>query len=138
MTVQSLKIVDRHNNAAFYAYKNQSGDFDSIKVIPGKSNAYKAMHEKSFTQTAEKKWSGLSTGAKIGIACGVCGAFLIALVAFTFYCISQRRQGKAEKAVADKAWDEHHAEMMEYRNRMKRGDFAVSHMGHVSFFLTSI
>ena len=135
MTVQSLRVVDSHTDVSYYSYGDQSGSWESIKAIPGKSNAVKVMTQKSFTQQAEKTWSGLSTGAKIGIACGVGGVLLIAFVLFIFYCMKQRRQGKAEKANADKAWDAHQAELMEYRNRMRRGDFAVSHLGHVSILL---
>lgn len=132
MTVQSLKVIDSHSDVSYYYYGDHSGSWESIKVIAGKSNAFKAMDEKSFMQQAEKQWNGLSTGANIGIACAVGGVFLIAFVLFIFYCLKQRRQGKAEKAIADKAWDEQHAELMGYRDRMRRGDFAISHMGHVS------
>jgi hypothetical protein len=128
MTVQSLKVTDSHHNVAYYKYGDQSGSWQSIEDVAGRSPAWKAMHQKTTTQKIEKQWSGLSTGAKIGIACGVGGAFLIAIIAFSFYCISQRRQGKAEKALADKEWDAQHAELLEYRNRMKRGEFAISHL----------
>ena len=132
MTVQSLKVIDSHTNAAYYAYGDQSGSYDSIEVIPGKSPAFKAMNEKSFSEKAEKQWKGLSTGAKIGIACAVLGVFAILFAAFILYCIKQRRQGKAEKAAADKAWEAQYAEFVEYRDRMRKGGFAVSHIGHVS------
>jgi hypothetical protein len=130
MTVQSMKIIDSHQNVSYYHYGDKSGSWESIDAIAGQSAAYKALHQESTTQKIDQQWSGLSTGAKIGIACGVLGVLLIALIAFTFYCISQRRQGKAEKAIADKEWDAQHAELMEYRNRMKNGAFAVSHLRH--------
>ena len=132
MTVQSLKMTDGTTNSSWYAYGDNSGSHESIKVIDGKSNAYKYINQKSTSQKIDEQWKGLSTGAKIGIACGIAGFFLICAVAFTFYCVSQRRQGKREKQIADKAWDAQHAELMEYRDRMKRGDFAVGYMGHVS------
>ena len=132
MTVQSLKVVDSHTNVAYYAYGDQSGNYDSIKAIPGKSPAYKAMNQKSFTENAEKQWDGLSTGAKIGIAGGVLGVFAILFAIFILYCIKQRRQGKAEKAKADREWEEQFAEFQEYREKMRKGGFAVSSMGHVS------
>ncbi|KAK3718698.1 hypothetical protein LTR37_004915 [Vermiconidia calcicola] len=130
MTVQSLRIVDAHTNVSWYSYEDKTGSYESIKATPGESNAYRLIHEKSFYEKTEQKWNGLSTGAKIGIACGVLGVFLLALIVFVFYCIKQRRHGKAEKAAADKEWDYHQQELDEYRTRMKRGDFAVSHMGH--------
>ena len=131
MTVQSLRIVDTHQNVSYYSYSDHSGSYESIKTIAGESNAYKALHALSMTQSVEKQWNGLSTGAKIGIACGIVGAFVVALIAFVFYCLKQRRAGKREKAVADQAWDAQHSELMEYRNRMARGDFAIRNMGHV-------
>ena len=134
MTVQSLKVTDSHHNVAEYSYGDHSGSWQSIEDVAGHSAAWTAMHQKTTSQKIEKQWSGLSTGAKIGIAAGIGGALLIALIAFTFYCISQRRKGKAERAIADKEWDHHQAELAEYRNRMKRGDFAISHMGHGAKF----
>jgi hypothetical protein len=139
MTVKSLKIVDGHIGTSFYKYTDKSGSYESIDAVKGDSAAFKAIHEKTFTQNVEKEWSGLSTGAKIGIGCGIGGAFLLAFIAFIFYCVRQRRQGKAEKALADKQWDAQQAEslqfktkMADYHTRMKAGHFAVSHMGHVS------
>ena len=130
MTVQSLRVADAQTNVSYYSYGDQSGTWQSIKMLDGESPAYKAMHEESTTQSVEQHWNGLSTGAKIGVACGIVGFFLLVGIIFTVYCIKQRRQGKREKAIADKAWDAQHAELLEYRNRMKRGDFAVQHMGH--------
>lgn len=130
MTVQSLKVVDAQTNVSWYSYSDTSGSYESIKMTDGESNALKAMNEKSTYQKAQERFDGLSTGAKIGIAGGVIGFFALCLIAFAFYCVKQRRAGKAEKAKADKEWDGHQAELMEYRNRMKRGDFAIHHMGH--------
>lgn len=130
MTVQSLKVVDAQSNVSWYSYGDQSGSYESIKMVDGESNAYKALHAKSTSQKVNEEWQGLSTGAKIGIAAGVIGFFAICLIAFAFYCMKQRKAGKMEKAKADKEWDGHQAELMEYRNRMKRGDFAIHHMGH--------
>lgn len=130
MTIQSLKVVDAQTNVSWYSYGDRSGSYESIEMKEGESNAYKALHEKTTSQKVQQKWDGLSTGAKIGIAAGVLGVFAICLVAFVFYCIKQRRAGKMEKEKADREWDGHQAELMEYRDRMKRGDFAIHHMGH--------
>ena len=132
MTIQSMKIIDGTPGAAWYSYGDKSGTYESIKVTKGQSNAWKAMHEKTTSEQIAKQWEGLSTGAKIGIACAVIGVLVIAMIAFTFYCISQRRKGKKERALADEAWNAQQAELSEYRNRMRRGDFAVGFMGHVS------
>lgn len=125
-------MTDGHQNAAWYKYGDRSGTYESIDVEKGRSNAYKAIHEKSTAEELQHKWDGLSTGGKIGVACGVLGVFAIGLIVFSFYFIKQRRAGKAEKALADQAWDAQQAELNEYRMRMKRGDFAVGFMGHVS------
>lgn len=130
MTVQSLKVVDAQTNTSWYSYGDRSGHYESIKMEQGESNAYKNIHSKSTYEKAEKQWEGLSTGAKIGIAGGVLGFFLICFIAFIFYCMKQRKAGKAEKASADQEWNSHQAELQDYRNRMKRGDFAISNMGH--------
>lgn len=139
MVVQSLKIVDSHTNVSYYSYGDNSGSWQSIDAVQGESAAYKAINQKDFTETVQQQWNGLSTGAKIGIGAGIGGAILLAFIAFLFYCTRQRRQGKAEKALADKQWDAQQAEnaefrqrMLGYQARMKAGNFAVSHMGHVS------
>ena len=132
MTIKSIKVIDGHQNAAWYKYGDNSGSWQSIDVVKGHSNAFKDLNEKTVSEKVEKKWNGLSSGAKIGIACGICGAFLIALIAFIFYCVSQRRAGRREKAAADKDWDAHQGELLQYREQMKRGAFAISHLGHVS------
>ncbi|KAK5172688.1 uncharacterized protein LTR77_002808 [Saxophila tyrrhenica] len=137
MTVQSLKIIDSHTNVSYYDYGDKTGSWESIKAIPGQSNAYKLMHLKSFGEKTQEQWDGLSTGAKIGIAAGIGGTFLIAFAAFIFYCLRQRRQGKAEKAMADKEWEAQQAENVElkgqisaYQTQMKNGAFATSYLGH--------
>lgn len=132
MTLQSLKITDSHSDVAWYAYGDQSGSFDSIKAIPGKSNAHKAINEKTFAQHTEQQWEGLSKGAKIGIAAGLLGLFAVLFAVFILYCIKQRRRGKAEKAIADREWEAQFAEFQHYRDKMRKGGFAVSSMGHVS------
>ena len=130
MTIKSLRITDGTTNTSSYSYADQTGTHQSIKAITGQSEAYKAIKKKTSAQQMRDNWNALSTGAKIGIACAVAGVLLIMLVAFTIFCVKQRRAGKAEKAIHDKEWDEHHAELVTYRTKMARGDFAVSHMGH--------
>lgn len=130
MTVQSIRMIDGQQNAATYSYGDRSGTWESIDIAKGKSDAFKAIHSKTTVQELQHKWDGLSTTAKIGIASGILGAFVIAMIAFSFYCIRERRAGKREKALADQAWDAQQAELVQYRNRMKRGDFAVGFMGH--------
>lgn len=130
MIVQSIKVTDGSTNTSSYLYGDQTGSYQSIKATAGQSKAYRAINKKTAAQQAVANWNGLSTGAKIGIACGVIG-FVLTVVGFWMtFCIVQRKKGRAEKALADKQWDSQHAELMEYRNRMARGDFAITHMGH--------
>lgn len=126
MKVQSLRITDGTQNASTYSYGDHSGTWQSIKVVDGESEAYKEMNKLSTAEKARKQWEGLSTGAKIGIACGVLGALLIGAIAFAFYCIRQRKAGRAEAAAHEKEWEQHNAELMEYRTMMAKGNFAVS------------
>jgi uncharacterized protein HemX len=139
MTVQSLKVIDHHQNVSSYSYGDKSGSWQSIKAITGQSDAYKAMHQKSLAEKTQEQWDGLSTGAKIGIAAAIGGTLLLAFVLFIFYCLRQRRQGKAEKALADQAWEKQQAENLEmkgqlaaYQSQMKKGQFAISHLRTVS------
>ena len=126
MTVQSIKITDGSTNTSSYAYGDNTGDYSSIKTTTGESKAYKILNKQSNFESVTTKFNKLSTGAKIGIACAVIGVLLIALVAFVVFCIKSRRAGKREKAIADQKWNEQHNELMEYRQRMARGDFAFS------------
>ncbi|KAK4542392.1 hypothetical protein LTR36_006849 [Oleoguttula mirabilis] len=130
MIVQSIKITDASTNTTSYAYGDQTGDYSSITSVSGESEAYKQLNKQSTVESVAKKWSSLSTGAKIGIASAVGGTLLIAFIGLTTFCIIQRRRGKRERAAADQQWDENTAELMAYRNRMAKGEFAVSSMGH--------
>ena len=130
MTVQSIKITDGSTNTTSYAYGDNTGAFASIEATPGESKASKLLNKQANYVSVAKKFSALPNGAKIGIACGVIGVALIALIGFILFCVKSRRQGKREKALADKQWNEHHNELMEYKQKMARGGFAQSHVGH--------
>lgn len=126
MYVKSIRITDGTTNSSSYSYGDHSGLYSSIKVEEGESKAYKAINKLSTSQKMQQQWSGLSTGAKIGIACGVLGGLLIAAIAFAFYCASQRKKGRVEAALHEKEWEAQNAELMEYRSMMAQGNFAVS------------
>lgn len=96
----------------------------------GESEVYKSLNKLSTTQKAEKKWTGLSDTAKIAIGASVGGTILLVAVIYTFVCITQRKKGRAECEAADKEWNAHQEEMALYREKMARGDFAISHLGH--------
>ena len=130
MTIQSMKIVDGTSNVTSYAYSDQSGDYSSITTEPGNSKAYNILNQKSTTEKAKQKWDGLSTGAKIGIACGVIGAVAIGILAWCTFCIFQRRKGKKERLAADAEWDKEQAELQEYQVSRT----LVPHQGPSLFF----
>ena len=91
---------------------------------------YKALNKKSTRAQAEEKWTGLSDTAKYAIGGSVGGTFLLVCIIYTFVCITQRKKGRAERAIEDKEWAAHEDELAAYRQKMKRGDFAISHLGH--------
>ena len=130
MIIQSITVTDGATNVTSYSYSDKTGSSDSIKSTPGESKAYLAINKKSSTEKTIAHFNSLSTGAKVGIAAGVGGVLVIAIIAFAFYCIKQRRAGKREKAIADREWDSQRAELLAYRNQMQRGQFARDHMGH--------
>jgi len=125
MNIQSLRVVDGTQNASSYSYGDHSGLWSSINVTPGDSKAYQAINKLNTFQNAEKHWNGLSQGAKIGIAVGVLGSLLIFSILFGFYCMKQRKAGRAEAALHEKEWQQQNAELMEYRSMMAKGHFAV-------------
>lgn len=126
MSVKSIRIVDGTTNSSTYSYGDHTGSYSSIKVVNGESAAYKALNKKSHVESAAQRWDGLSTGAKIGIACGVLGALAIAFVVFLFYCMSQRKKGREEKAAQDQEWERQESELLAYRSMMAQGDFAFT------------
>ncbi|WPG97692.1 glycoside hydrolase family 16 protein [Acrodontium crateriforme] len=130
MKVQSVKVTDATTNVTSYSYGDNSGSYQSIKSDPGESKFEKLMNKVSKTQAVVNHFNSLSTGAKIGIACGIAGVLLVGIIGFAVFCIKQRRAGKREKALADQSWNEQAAELDAYRQRMARGDFAIQHMGH--------
>ncbi|KAK3116962.1 hypothetical protein LTR53_002109 [Teratosphaeriaceae sp. CCFEE 6253] len=130
MTVQSIIVTDAASNVSSYAYNDNSGDGASISSTPGESAAFKIINKKSAIQSATQSWNGLSNGAKIGIGCGVGGAFAILVVVYAYVCITQRKKGRTERDRADREWNEQNNELMEYRAQMAKGHFAVSHLGH--------
>ncbi|KAF2769031.1 concanavalin A-like lectin/glucanase [Teratosphaeria nubilosa] len=132
MTIQSIKITDGTTNASTYAYRDMTGDYTSINTTTGESEAYKVINKESTSDKLKKHWSGLSSGAKIGIACGVVGGLALgALAFFVFFCV-QRQEGAKMARLENNEWEANQAELMEYKKQMAKGQFAVSSMGHGS------
>jgi len=130
MKIKSLRVEDAHTNSSSYSYSDTSGSHASIKVAEGESEVYKALNKLSHRQKAEEKWTGLSQTAKYIIAGSVVGTFLLVCIIYTFVCITQRKKGRAERELEDKEWAAHEDELAAYRQKMARGDFAISHLGH--------
>ncbi|QIX00139.1 hypothetical protein AMS68_005656 [Peltaster fructicola] len=128
MTVQSIKMVDYSSNATTYTYSGHSGDWSSIQVATGQSDAYKIINKISTSQNAINGFNNLPTGAKIGIACGIAGVLAVGIIAWCAFCCVQRRKGREEKRLADKEWDDHQNELVQYRRMQQKGGFSVSHM----------
>lgn len=117
MTVQSLRITDRTSGYTQYQYGDNSGSFQSIKLL----NETKAIQlDGGNNKTVAQKWSGLSQNAKIAIAASVGGALLIALCVFAFCCLRQRRAGKHEKLLEDAKYEKNRTEILAFRAEMGR------------------
>lgn len=130
MKIKSLRVEDAHTNSSSYHYSDASGSHASIVVNEGESAVYKALNKLSTKQKAEEKWTGLSDTAKYAIAGSVCGTVLLVCIIYTFVCITQRKKGRLEREIHDKEWQAHQDELAAYRQKMARGDFAISHLGH--------
>ncbi|KAK6443014.1 hypothetical protein LTR95_000727 [Oleoguttula sp. CCFEE 5521] len=129
MKVKSVKITDAATNVTSYTYEDTSGEYKSVKANPGDSKAFLAIHKLTSAQKAAASWSHLSKTAKIAIASSVLGVLLVIIIVYTYVCITQRKKGRAEKAIADREWERHESELMEYKRQMQKGGFAVSHLG---------
>ena len=128
MTIKSIKMTDGHTNTSSYAFGDATGSWQSINAVTGDSKAYKAIHKLNTVQSAQQHWNGLSHTARIALAASILGVFVVLVIIYTFVCITQRKKGRAEKAIHDKEWEEHERELLSYRDRMAKGGFAVSHL----------
>ena len=70
-------------------------------------------------KTVAQRWAGLSTGAKIAIYVSISAVVLAVIGVSAICCISQRRAGRQERALADANWEKDHAEAMAYRARYR-------------------
>ena len=68
----------------------------------------------------KQKWNSLSPTTKIAIEASVGGAALIALLAFAFFCVRQRRAGRREREIEDAEWEKSSAELLAYRAAMEK------------------
>ncbi|KAJ5692781.1 hypothetical protein N7462_002204 [Penicillium macrosclerotiorum] len=112
MTVQRIRVQDYHTGKE-YEYTDQTGSYESIKVISGNSTAEKEINKKA-AETLAEKWDDLGEGAHIGIyvAAGVVGA--AAIGAFAWWCIRQRKSGRLQRALNDAQNGEELKRMQDY------------------------
>jgi len=99
MFVKSTQVTDFHTGKE-YSYGDNSGSWQSIKVVQGNSTA----HESIFApppQTLADKWNGLSSGARIAIYASSAGVVTAFLGFALYYCIKQRRRGAREAKLAE-------------------------------------
>ena len=119
MYVASAKISD-DSSGKEYVYGDQTGSWQSIKITQGNSTIADELNRPPPKNVAQR-WAGLSTGAKIAIYVSIVAVVLAIIGISTICCISQRRAGRKEKAVADARWEKDHAESMAYRAEFRSG-----------------
>jgi beta-lactamase regulating signal transducer with metallopeptidase domain len=67
-----------------------------------------------------QKWKSLSHTTRVAIVAAIGAGALIALCAFIFFCIRQRRAGRNERALEEAEWEKNNAELMAYRSAMEK------------------
>ncbi|KAI4223316.1 MAG: hypothetical protein L6R36_005522 [Xanthoria steineri] len=124
MSIKSVRVKD-YSEGKEYIYRDMTGSWDSIEIVPGNSAALKTLNAPP-SLTASQRWNKLSPGGKIGVgsAVGVTSVALIVLAAL--YCVRQRRAGRRERAMADLAFERERTELSAYQMQMAKGNFAVS------------
>ena len=75
-------------------------------------------NDPSTSDTVSQKWNSFSHTTKLAIGASAGGAAAIAILAFAFFCIRQRRAGRREKALEDAEWEKSSAELLAYRSAM--------------------
>ncbi|EEP80163.1 conserved hypothetical protein [Uncinocarpus reesii 1704] len=94
MIVERLMVEDFHKGKE-YVYGDNSGDWQSIKVIDGVSDVSKEA-TKPPPKSLSQKWAELSAGTKGGIFIGIAAFVGLILAIIAFCCIKQRRAGRKE------------------------------------------
>ncbi|CAO1601855.1 hypothetical protein XANCAGTX0491_005494 [Xanthoria calcicola] len=124
MSIKSVRVKD-YSEGKEYIYRDVTGSWDSIEIVPGNSSALKTLNAPP-SLTASQRWNKLSPGGKIGVgsAVGVTSVALIVLAAL--YCVRQRKAGRRERAMADLAFERERTELSAYQMQMAKGNFAVS------------
>ena len=121
MLVSKVRVTD-FSSGASYSYGDKSGTWQSIKVANGTSDvAHKIQSNQHTTiESASQRFDHYSTGVKIAILGSVGGVVALLVVLMTWCCITQRRAGKREKAMADAEWEKGERELLAHRATFKR------------------
>ena len=119
MSVKSVRVHD-FSEGKEYKYGDNSGSWESIEIIPGKSEAKEEL-DKPPTKSVGQHWEGLSRGEKIGVAVGVIGFVALLAILMAFCCVKQRRLGRKEAALADAQYERDTAELIQFRAQGTRG-----------------
>lgn len=74
-------------------------------------------------ESLSQKWANLPSGTRIGIIAGGSGAGALAIIAFFWFCLHQRKKGRLEHALEDAKFNAERAEMLNYQNSWKQSEF---------------
>ncbi|KAJ5590997.1 concanavalin A-like lectin/glucanase domain-containing protein [Penicillium hetheringtonii] len=121
MTVQRIRVQDFHSGKE-YTYFNQSGTYNSIKVIEGNSTAQAEINKKP-KKTLSQQWNDLSNGAHIGVYCGAAAAGLIIFAAFGWWCRRQRQKGRLQRGLDDGQTHDDLQEMDSLKNKWRQSQW---------------
>ncbi|KAF1815148.1 cell wall glucanase [Eremomyces bilateralis CBS 781.70] len=121
MTVRSVYVED-FTSGATYAYGDTSGNWQSIIVTQGESEAAKEIYT---PHGVSGRWNALPKTTRIAIIASSLGGLALVLLAMTWCCIRQRRAGKKERIIADAEFAKGENELMDYRRHMQNGGFAM-------------
>ncbi|KAF2713534.1 glycoside hydrolase family 16 protein [Pleomassaria siparia CBS 279.74] len=113
MVIQDVYAQD-YTSAKEYSWADMdsSGDWEKVKVIEGKSEAIETIEQ---PHGVRNRFGALSKNAKIGIAVGVVGFFLIAGLLGLAYFIKQRRAGRREFLAYQAQQDKENADLLQYK-----------------------
>ncbi|KAJ9296830.1 CAZyme family GH16 [Paecilomyces variotii] len=125
MYVQRVRVHD-FSTGKEYKYTDHSGTWESIETVQGNSTIEEEIN-KPPAESVSQKWSKLPSGAKIGIACAIAGVGASALGLFAFYCVKQRRAGRAEYNLENSKFDTNRTEMSNFQSQWRQSGYQPVH-----------
>ncbi|KAI1824980.1 concanavalin A-like lectin/glucanase domain-containing protein [Xylaria intraflava] len=120
MYVQSARVED-YSTGKEYQYTDNTGSWQSIKVVEGNSTVAQNIN-KPPEKSLSEKWAELPQSTKTGIyaAIGVVAGLLF--IALAFYYFKQRGRGKREAALAAKMQEEERVELERFKESGRNPD----------------